>query len=46
MITHDILDLPVVRGGKLVGIASRVDIGRAFLESWLNTSEPSTSKVS
>ncbi|MEX2161615.1 MAG: CBS domain-containing protein [Anaerolineales bacterium] len=35
MVTHDILDIPVVREGKLVGIASRVDIGRAFLESWL-----------
>ena len=28
-------DLPVVKEGKLVGIASRVDIGRAFLSSWL-----------
>lgn len=37
MITHDIMDLPVVRSGKLVGIASRVDIGRAFLESWLDS---------
>lgn len=36
MITHDIQDLPVVRKGKLVGIASRVDIGRAFIHSWLN----------
>jgi len=35
MLSHDLLDLPVVRAGKLVGIASRVDIGRAFLESWL-----------
>ena len=35
MITHDLQDLPVVRNGKLVGIASRVDIGRAFLEGWL-----------
>jgi CBS domain-containing protein len=36
MITHDIQDLPVVRNGKLVGIASRVDIGRAFIERWLD----------
>lgn len=36
MITHDLLDLPVVDKGKLVGIASRVDIGRAFLHSWLD----------
>jgi CBS domain-containing protein len=28
-------DLPVVKDGKLVGIASRVDIGRAFLSTWL-----------
>jgi CBS domain-containing protein len=36
MVTHDLLDLPVVNKGKLVGIASRVDIGRAFLHSWLD----------
>ena len=35
MLSHDLLDLPVVRKGKLVGIASRVDIGRAFFENWL-----------
>lgn len=29
---HDLRDLPVVRQGVLVGIASRVDIGRRFLE--------------
>ena len=29
-------DLPVVKEGKLVGIASRVDIGRAFLSTWLS----------
>ena len=28
-------DLLVVRGERLVGIASRVDIGRAFLTKWL-----------
>jgi CBS domain-containing protein len=32
---YRIRDLPVVREGKLVGIASRVDIGRAFLSTWL-----------
>jgi CBS-domain-containing membrane protein len=32
---HDLLDLPVVnRDGKLVGLASRVDIGRALLPTW------------
>lgn len=32
---HDLLDLPVVAAdGRLVGIASRVDIGTALLESW------------
>ena len=30
-------DLPVVKQGKLVGIASRVDIGRAFLSNWLTS---------
>jgi CBS domain-containing protein len=32
---HRITDLIVVSDGKLVGLASRVDIGRAFLSSWL-----------
>ena len=32
---YDLRDLPVVTEGRLVGIASRVDIGRAFLERWL-----------
>jgi CBS domain-containing protein len=32
---HGIRDLPVVQKGKLVGIASRVDIGRTFLSKWL-----------
>ena len=32
---HNLLDLPVVnRDGKLVGLASRVDIGRALLGTW------------
>ena len=34
---YKIRDLPVVEDGKLVGIASRVDIGRAFLSNWLNS---------
>ena len=34
---HRIRDLPVVKEGKLVGIASRVDIGRAFLSTWLTS---------
>jgi CBS domain-containing protein len=32
---HRVRDLPVVKEGKLVGFASRVDIGRAFLSTWL-----------
>jgi CBS domain-containing protein len=32
---HRIRDLAVVKEGKLVGFASRVDIGRAFLSTWL-----------
>ena len=32
---HGLLDLPVVnRDGRLVGLASRVDIGRALLATW------------
>jgi CBS domain-containing protein len=31
---HNISDLLVVKEGKLVGLASRVDIGRAFLANW------------
>ena len=34
---YRIPDLPVVEQGKLVGIASRVDIGRAFLSTWLTS---------
>lgn len=34
---YKIQDLPVVEDGKLVGIASRVDIGRAFLSNWLTS---------
>jgi CBS domain-containing protein len=34
-----IRDLPVVRKGKLVGIASRVDIGRTFLSTWLTAQD-------
>ncbi len=38
---HDIQDLPVVDdGGRLVGIASRVDIAVAFLAAW-TAEEPS-----
>jgi CBS domain-containing protein len=31
---HNLQDLPVTKEGKLVGLASRVDIGRGFLTSW------------
>ena len=35
IIKHQLRDLPVVDdAGQLVGIASRVDIGRAFLSMW------------
>lgn len=34
---HNIRDLPVLQEGSLVGIASRVDIGRAFLTDWLSS---------
>jgi len=41
---HNLLDLPIVdEEGVLCGIASRVDIGTAFLRQWLvqtNTSHP------
>ena|SRR3990172_2585230 len=43
MITHDLQDLPVVSKGKLVGIVSRVDIGRAFLHTWLEAPKKKTS---
>jgi CBS domain-containing protein len=33
---HNLQDLPVTWEGKLVGLASRVDIGRGFLASWQN----------
>jgi CBS domain-containing protein len=36
---YRIRDLPVVREGKLVGIASRVDIGRTFLSTWLTAQD-------
>jgi CBS domain-containing protein len=44
MISQDLQDIPVVRGKKLVGIASRVDIGRAFFESWLSKSTTNKTK--
>ncbi len=31
---HNLVDLPVTKEGKLVGLVSRVDIGRGFLSSW------------
>jgi predicted transcriptional regulator len=33
---HNLVDLPVTKEGKLVGLVSRVDIGRGFLSSWQN----------
>jgi CBS domain-containing protein len=43
MITHDLQDLPVVSNDKLVGIVSRVDIGRAFLHTWLESPKKKSS---
>jgi CBS domain-containing protein len=41
---HNLLDLPVVnRDGKLVGLASRVDIGRALLATWWQDASDSQS---
>jgi CBS domain-containing protein len=35
MLQHDLHDLPIVKpDGTLVGIASRVDVGTAFLATW------------
>jgi CBS domain-containing protein len=35
MLQHELHDMPVVSSdGKLVGVASRVDIGRAILSAW------------
>lgn len=35
MLQHDLHDMPVVsKEGKLVGVASRVDIGTAILSAW------------
>ncbi len=38
---HDLPDLPVVKEGRLVGIASQVDIGRSFLTDWMREPEVS-----
>src|SRR3990172_9184908 len=38
MLQHNLHDMPVVsRNGKLVGIASRVDVGIAILSAWERT---------
>jgi CBS domain-containing protein len=38
---HELIDLPVVDSqGKLVGLASHVDVGTAFLQKWLELKEP------
>jgi CBS domain-containing protein len=35
MLQHNLHDMPVVSAeGKLIGVASRVDIGTAILASW------------
>jgi len=38
MATNDVNDIPGVKSGHLVGIVSRVDIGRAFLQTWIDKS--------
>ena len=40
---HNLRDLIVTRGGKLVGIASQVDIGRAFLTEFTRETGPLSS---
>ncbi len=35
---HNLSDLPVLKDGKLAGISSRVDIGRAFFAEWRSDS--------
>ncbi len=36
MVRHDLIDLPVVNSqGQLVGLASHVDVGIAFLQKWI-----------
>jgi CBS domain-containing protein len=38
---HDLIDLPIVDSqGKLVGLASHVDVGIAFLQKWIDIKEP------
>jgi CBS domain-containing protein len=38
MIRHDPIDLPVVNSrGQLVGLASHVDVGIAFLQKWIES---------
>ena len=37
MESHNLTDLLVVSEGKLVGLASRADIGRAFLADWISS---------
>jgi CBS domain-containing protein len=34
MYKHNLSDIPVLKAGKLVGFASRMDIGQAFLMDW------------
>jgi CBS domain-containing membrane protein len=35
MLQHELHDMPIIsRDGKLVGVASRVDIGKAILSAW------------
>jgi len=35
--SHNLTDILVVKEGKLVGLASRADIGRAFLSDWVSS---------
>lgn len=42
---HELIDLPIIDPeGKLVGLASRVDIGRALLTSWFQGTTNNESK--
>jgi len=37
MYKHNLTDILVLKAGKLVGIASRMDIGQVFLMDWQNS---------
>ena len=46
MYKHNLTDIPVSKAGKLVGIASRMDIGQGFLMDWLQSREINSKELS